>query len=381
MTKLKVLVFIDWFLPAYKAGGPIKSIKNLIQQFSDKIEFTVVCSNKDLDGTTLDVPIGEAQELNGAIVYYIDKEINSAAFYRENLIGNKFDWIYFNSVFSWSYTLYPLIYLKQHYPGKIILAPRGMLGEGALQLKKLKKTIFIFFSKHLLFNGIIWHASTRLEAKEIKSAMGKTAQIKLAQNLSSPAHLRPTESVQKESRNLKLVYISRISPKKNPLFILQIIRSLNSLENLTLDIFGPIEELDYWTDCQEIIESDNRINYQGILKPNEVEPTLDKYHFYVLPSLNENFGHSIVEAINCGVPVLISNNTPWKNLRQSKVGHENSLDDKNRWEQIIKNLYEMNQDEYSTWVTSCYEYAQKTFTNDEVIKENMDLFFQNEMII
>ena len=30
MEKLVVLVFIDWFYPAYKAGGPITSCLNLI---------------------------------------------------------------------------------------------------------------------------------------------------------------------------------------------------------------------------------------------------------------------------------------------------------------------------------------------------------------
>ena len=39
MKNKKVLICIDWFLPAYKAGGPIQSISNMVNHLKNHIEF------------------------------------------------------------------------------------------------------------------------------------------------------------------------------------------------------------------------------------------------------------------------------------------------------------------------------------------------------
>ena len=44
----KVLVFIDWFYPAFKAGGPITSISNMISLLSKDLDFFIVTSDRDL---------------------------------------------------------------------------------------------------------------------------------------------------------------------------------------------------------------------------------------------------------------------------------------------------------------------------------------------
>ena len=44
----RVLVTIGSYLPGYKAGGPIRSVANLIDALGDDFEFRVVTSDKDL---------------------------------------------------------------------------------------------------------------------------------------------------------------------------------------------------------------------------------------------------------------------------------------------------------------------------------------------
>ena len=46
---IKVLVFIDWYLPAIKAGGPISSIVNMVDLLFEEVEFYIVTGNKDLN--------------------------------------------------------------------------------------------------------------------------------------------------------------------------------------------------------------------------------------------------------------------------------------------------------------------------------------------
>ena len=57
---MKIFVSIPWFHPAYKAGGPIQSIANMVRQMCNyangqicKYQFNIFCSNKDLDGSLL----------------------------------------------------------------------------------------------------------------------------------------------------------------------------------------------------------------------------------------------------------------------------------------------------------------------------------------
>ena len=64
--KRKLCICVDWYLPAYKAGGPIQSISNLVSRVKDQFEISVMTSNTDL---------GEPLDLNGnAVNTWIDKE-------------------------------------------------------------------------------------------------------------------------------------------------------------------------------------------------------------------------------------------------------------------------------------------------------------------
>lgn len=47
-VKPRILIFIDWYLPAYKAGGPIRSVVNLVELLNDKFDFYIFTSDKDL---------------------------------------------------------------------------------------------------------------------------------------------------------------------------------------------------------------------------------------------------------------------------------------------------------------------------------------------
>ena len=51
------------------------------------------------------------------------------------------DVVYLNSLFSVKYSLIPLILFRRKLNLEVVVAPRGMLGEGALQLKKHKKAV------------------------------------------------------------------------------------------------------------------------------------------------------------------------------------------------------------------------------------------------
>src|SRR5690606_23664517 len=99
--------FIDWFYPAYKAGGPLKSVFNLVQALKKEFDFSIVASNKDLDGEVLEVVPNEWINYEGIDVIYLTKEKQKRKIYRAIFKEKKADVIYYNSIFSLNFLLKP----------------------------------------------------------------------------------------------------------------------------------------------------------------------------------------------------------------------------------------------------------------------------------
>ena len=70
-----------------------------------------------------------------------------------------------------------------------------------------------------------------------------------------------------------------------------------------------------------------KVSWHCDLTPVEVLQMIQKVHLFVLPSKGESFGHSIFEALSVGCPVLISDQTPWRNLLTCKAGADIPLAD------------------------------------------------------
>ena len=118
--------------------------------------------------------------------------------------------------------------------------------------------------------------------------------------------------VRANNRTTKLVFLSRICPKKNLLFAIRALEDVRS--SVEFYVYGPIEDRSYWDECVQTassLPSSIKFIYMGPLSPNDVVSTLTNYDLFVFPTLGENYGHVIVEALSASLPILISNNTPW----------------------------------------------------------------------
>lgn len=377
--KQKVVIFIDWFYPAFKAGGPIKSVFNIIQALKFDLDIIVVTSNKDIDGTILNVNVNEVLDENNFKIIYLDNTTKPLQKLKEILTEINPDIIYCNSLFSFKFTLLPVYIVNKLSVNRVIIAPRGMLGKGALVLKSGKKKVFLNLVKKLkFFKNVTWHASTDIEKSEIVDVFGAKANVFVAKNISSALPEIKSHVSIKKSGEARFIFVSRISKKKNLLFILNVLMKLPKSMNFQFEIFGPIEEEAYWEECKVLIDEDSRINYSGILNPQEISIKLQEFHFFLLPSLNENYGHVIVESINNGVPVIISDQTPWQDLKEQNVGWAIPLKDNLTWDLVIKEAIEMDSIAFDKYRNTTFEYSKVNFVNDSVIKENRKLFLDDE---
>ena len=377
-TKKNILIFADWYLPAYKAGGPVKSIAALAFYLKNAFNFYIITSNKDLFSSESHKGIksNEWNVLpNGEQVFYFSDDFISFKNVRAVVEKLEYDCVYLNSFFSKQFTIYPLLLKKLNVIKKpILLAPRGMLGSGALSLKSDKKNMFIKLAKATgLYKHIIWHATSAQEENEIKQLF--THHIKTISNLILP----PTKSrtdYSKEINELKICFVSRIAQKKNLLFALQILQTINSGE-IVFDIYGPAEDEAYYTQCVELakkIPSNITVNFKGDLQGDEVEQALKNYHIFFLPTLNENFGHAIVEAMLNGCIPLISDATPWRNLQAQKIGWDIVLNEKEKFATAVNEVLQLSQTEFEQKSKVVQQYALTNCIDSGAIEAYKRLF-------
>jgi glycosyltransferase involved in cell wall biosynthesis len=131
--------------------------------------------------------------------------------------------------------------------------------------------------------------------------------VRLEADAPAPAEQRPNRD-----GTLRIVFISRISPMKNLDGLLRLLATLS--RPIRLDIYGPIEDRTYWASCEALIAKlppHIRVSWKGELEPDAVSTVFGTYDLFAFPTLGENFGHVIFEALRAGTPVLISDQTPW----------------------------------------------------------------------
>ncbi|MAZ78164.1 MAG: glycosyl transferase family 1, partial [Legionellaceae bacterium] len=214
MTKPRVLIFSDYYLPGVKAGGPIRSLAGLVDALKNDVNFSVVTRDRDWgDGEPYPSLPTKLDEVN---VHYLSPAELTFSNMKRIVDEVSPQIIYLNSFFSWHFSikLLCLQYIGRLKNIKILLAPRGEFSRGALRLKSIKKNIYLKLAKLLgMYKKITWHATSKSEEIDIKSVF-PNARIMLAGNLPSIQLTNDKKSHKREGA-LRLVFLSRISRKKN----------------------------------------------------------------------------------------------------------------------------------------------------------------------
>lgn len=347
---MKILIIYDYFYPAYQAGGIIQSLNNLYNALKNDFNMQVICSNTDLNNKEL---INHHQL---ETVTYISKfKILKHLFQLEK---SSLSHVYLNGIFSPFFFLIPLIYFKLFYPKiKIVIAPRGMMQAGALEIKSDKKKYYIQLLKTTrLFNNNIWHATDEQELIDIKKIVGENNHVVIAKNIPK-IPIPAIKTIEKENNTLKLVFLSLITEKKNLHLILESIKHIKF--NLLFDIYGPIKDVNYWEICKTMINDlpvNIQVNYKGPIEPIFVQEAIQNYHGLILPSKGENFGHAIYESLSVGRPVIISEFTPWISLNEKKAGWNTAITAKSISEAILE-LNSIDSNIYTLYCNNAHKLA------------------------
>ena len=379
MSKRKILIFIDWYLPGYKAGGPIQSVANLVANFKDEFEFSIITRDTDYceENPYSNIKSNEWNTLSdGTRVYYFSKENLTRSNIRKLIRLTEFDVVYLNGMYSLYFTLIPLLFLRKKKNKRVVIAARGMLSKGSLGIKKIKKQFFIRAVKTLrLFDNVAFHATTEIEKQEIISVFGNKTNIKVAANLPQIDNHKALQNREKDSSATRLVNIARISPEKNLLFALKILKNVKA--EVIFDFYGPIYNQEYWNECKLMLNKlpqNIKAQYRGSIESDKVLGVLNSYHFMFMPSTGENFGHIILQSLSVGCPIIISDQTPWKQLHNKNIGWDISLNNEEKFSEIIDFTASMNQSNYDSMSKAAFDYAQEYIQNPEIKEQNRALF-------
>ena len=104
---------------------------------------------------------------------------------------------------------------------------------------------------------------------------------------------------------------------------------LSSRESTSLILAGP-DQIGWEKDLRRQVESLNltdRVVFTGMLQGAMKQGAFASADAFVLPSHQENFGISVVEALAAGIPVLISNRVNiWREIDADRAGYIESDD-------------------------------------------------------
>ena len=279
------------------------------------------------------------------------------------------DRIYLNGVFSYFYSVLPLFLFRNYHT---IISPRGMLIKEALKIKSFKKRCFLNLMKLVKgYQNVIWQFSN-------EGGIPRISKISFIKSQYIIPNLTKSISVKSilENSSFELISVCRVNEIKNIHFFLSVLKEVDFECNYT--IVGSIEDKDYYNKLKSLIKelpSNVSVQFVGPKPYYEIEKQFAHSSLFISTSKNENYGHSIIEALGNGIPVLVSKACPWNQLESYHAGYRLPFE-KSIFLEKLTEYYEMSRDEKNQFKKGARAYYQK-FANPINFKNSYIELFED----
>ena len=164
------------------------------------------------------------------------------------------------------------------------------------RLKILDKLVFSWISK------IVWMSAKRVVAnsKGLKNLALKTldCKIDIIYNGIDTDEFKPL--IKGDSEVLRLVSTGRLIERKGYKYLIEAIKGI---DNVKLTLIGEGNQEDSLKELAKGLD----IDFVGYVKHSEIVKYYQESDVFVLPSLNEGMSNSVLEAMACGLPVIVTN--------------------------------------------------------------------------
>lgn len=281
-----------------------------------------ILSSDDDNGERLDVPVHGWIDYQGLPTYFIPR-VRSR---QHTLIGYTFapgfpkwirqncrnyDFIHIHTTFSFPAQSVMTGARKAKIPYAV--RPLGQLCRWSMKQRSLIKRIQLaLVTRRNLNHAAFLHVTSQLEAHET-SELGLFSPCKvLPHGIDLPPQI-PNARLMLRSRlglpadRLIVVFMGRFHPKKGVDLLLQACQ-----QNLSLDfdiILAGVGDDAYVMNLKQQtvrLGLQSRVHWYGFVSGEDKWCLLQGSDLFVLPSYSENFGIAVLEAIACGLPVVVS---------------------------------------------------------------------------
>jgi glycosyltransferase involved in cell wall biosynthesis len=378
----RILTFMDYYLPGFRAGGPIPAVRHLVSALDDEFDFRIVTRNHDLADPQPypDVPADRWTSCHGTPVRYVSPRRLRAPTIRRLVTETAPDVIYLNSFFSpFSRAVLGLRRAGRIPRVPVVLSPRGELAPSTLAHKRFRKRLYLAVAGPAgLCRDVFWQASSPHEAEHIRGVLRQLGEAPLALDVvrEIPAvGSQGCRSRRKQAGSLRAVFLGRIVPIKNLDGALRCLRRVAA--PVEFHIHGPVEDTAYWTACQTLAASlpgHVTVHYGGALPPAAVPAVLADADLLLCPSHDENFGHVIAEALSQGCPVLISDRTPWHGLHDAGAGWDLPLHDEPGFTAAVEHVAALDEAAHAVMRTAALRFFQHAAHWQDAVTDSRRLF-------
>lgn len=368
-SKPTILVVTGGYFPGVNFGGIATSRYNFSEAMGDVYDIAIVTRNHDYKTTEPYENIQPGWNPYGkARVLYLSDENFCEREFARIIEEEKPILVYASGTITTYFYFNKGLFRAARTAGvPILLTPDGDVCTNAMRTKLPKKIAATLLCR--LENGhkgVHFQATTPDEVKNLPRYLGiQKNRITLLPNL--PSMFAARSGYLKEEGSLKVVFAARIHPIKNLLFAIEAVKRLTC--SVCFDIYGSLEDKEYWSKCQEAIAAapeNVTITYKGRLDAQQAKKIAMEYDCFLLPTTSENYGYSIEEALLCGCPVIISKGTtPWDDVH-GKAGFAGSLDNQQAFTEELERIAEMDAAAYTTYTQNVADYIQKKLSYDQL---------------
>lgn len=378
-NKPTILVITGGYFPGKDFGGIATSRYNFSEAMGDEFDIAIVTRDHDYKTTEryTDIQPGWNTLGKARVWYCSDYEFKTETF--DKLIEETKPIVIYASGTITSYFSHNKYAFKSARKHKlpILLTPDGDVCKNAMHMKKLKKLIAVILCRlKRAFRGVWFQATAEEELKNLPKYLGVSKKrITLLPNL--PYIFPARTNYHKTPSSLKVVFSARIHPKKNLHFAIQTVCKMKS--QVQMDIYGPMENAEYWKECLQLINNapkNVKIEYKGRLEADEAKKIAMNYDCYFLPTVSENYGYTIEEALLCGCPTVISlGTTPWDDLH-GVAGFAGDLQDQDAFVSELEKIAKMDDSAYQNYCSHIAEYMENKLAYKKLCNDYKQLIYK-----
>jgi glycosyltransferase involved in cell wall biosynthesis len=313
---MRLLHIVPTYLPATRYGGPIFAVHGLCRALAARGHAVEVFTTS-IDGPhDSPVPHGVPVTLDGVTVRYFKSTLLRRLSYAPALASAlrqriaRADAVHLHSVFLWP--TFAAARLARHAGVPYVVSPRGMLVKRLIASRhRLIKSAWIgLFERATLEHAAAVHVTSRVEAAELAAFKWKLARVEVLPNgvdEYGDAAATPSGDVAALAREQPVVlFLGRLTWVKG---LDRLLHAVARTRHGTLVIAGP--DYDGIAPRRARLARELGVADRVRLLPRTVagrdkEAIFAAARAFVLPSDSESFGNAAIEAMQRGVPAIVT---------------------------------------------------------------------------